>query len=105
VALKAAKARGVKLGNPNGARAFGNAGGYKAAVGSLKAKADARARDIEPIVANIRSAGATTLVAIAAELNARKIKTRTPARCGICWGASKDHQADPGYVAKGSTRQ
>ncbi len=74
-ALAAAKARGVRLGNPNGARAFGGAGGQSAAVAALKASADARARDIAPIVADIRAAGAMSVRAIAAELNARKIRT------------------------------
>ncbi len=68
--------RCIQLGcNCPGARAFGDAGGTKAAVASLKAKANAHAQDIAPIIADIRAAGATSLPAIAAELNARKIKS------------------------------
>ena len=46
-ALAAAKARGVKLGNPNGARAFrGKQIGNAAALAAVKAKAASRAADI-----------------------------------------------------------
>jgi len=41
------------------------------------ARADARAADLAPIIAELRAAGATTLQAIAAELNRRGIPTAT----------------------------
>ena len=62
------------FGNPNGAKAFGKAGN-NAAVGALKVRADVHARDIAPVIADIRASGATTLREIAAELNRREIKT------------------------------
>jgi hypothetical protein len=40
-------------------------------------RADARAADLAPIIAELRAAGATTLQAIAAELNRRGIPTAT----------------------------
>lgn len=75
-ALRAAKERGVKLGNPNGAAALRRAGkGNKAAVSRLKSKADAFAADLETVLADIREAGLTSYGQIADELNARHIKT------------------------------
>ena len=85
-ALSAARARGQwvsrsgrsvdRLGNPNGAAALRRAGkGNIAAVYKVKARADERAADIMPIVADIRAGGITTLKGIAAELNARGILT------------------------------
>lgn len=75
-ALAAAKARGAKLGNPNGAAALRRAGkGNGAAVASSKANADTFAADLRETVEDIRGSGATSLAAIAAELNARHIRT------------------------------
>lgn len=75
-ALQAAKARGTKLGNPNGAAALQRAGkGNGAAVGALKAGAEARAADLAPIVAELRAEGYTSLPALASQLNARSIRT------------------------------
>lgn len=74
LALAAAKRRGVKLGNPNGARALRGVGN-NAAVASLKAQADGHARDIAPVIEDIRAGGAKTLREIAAELNRREIRT------------------------------
>jgi len=75
-ALQAAKVRGVRLGNPNGAAAFRRAAkGNGAAVGALKADADSRAADLTPIIAEIQAGGRTSLPTIAAELNARQITT------------------------------
>lgn len=81
-ALAAAKARGQKLGNPMGARAFGPYKGNKPAVDAIKAKAKAFATDIIPIIEAVRTEGHTSLRAIAAELNDRGIVT---ARGGT-WG-------------------
>jgi DNA invertase Pin-like site-specific DNA recombinase len=75
-ALAAAKARGVKLGNPNGARALrGKQVGNKQAVAAIKAKAQDRAENLRGIVAEVRSGGITTVRRIAAELNRRMILT------------------------------
>jgi len=79
-ALAAARARGVRLGNPNGAEALRRAGrGGVALRGAVSANADEFARSLAPIIAEIRAGGLTSLRAIAAELNERGIETR---RCG-----------------------
>jgi len=75
-ALAAAKARGVQLGNPNGAAALRRAGrGNVAALEAVRAKAASRADDYAPILADVRAAGAASLSAIARELNKRGIVT------------------------------
>jgi DNA invertase Pin-like site-specific DNA recombinase len=75
-ALAAAKARGVKLGNPNGARALrGKQVGNKQAIAAVKAKAHSRASNLRSIVDDMRSQGINSIRAIAAELNARGILT------------------------------
>lgn len=88
-ALLAAKARGTwakadgtpyksgeRLGNPNGAAALQRAGkGNGAAIGALKAGAEARAADLAPIIAELRAEGYTSLPALASQLNARSIRT------------------------------
>ena len=80
-ALAVARARGVKLGNPNGAAALRRAGKGGAALrAAVSANADAHARDLAPVIADIRAGGATSLRAIAAELNARGMQTRRGGR-------------------------
>lgn len=75
-ALAAAKARGVRLGNPNGARAlWGKQVGNVQAVAVVKANAEHRAENLRTIVDDMRSQGITTIRAIAAELNERGILT------------------------------
>jgi DNA invertase Pin-like site-specific DNA recombinase len=75
-ALAAAKARGVKLGNPNGARALrGKQVGNKQAVAAVKANADQRAANLRAIVDDMRTQGVTSVRAIAAALNARGVLT------------------------------
>ena len=75
-ALAAAKARGKRLGNPNGAQALRRAAkGNVASVKVIKAGADKRAADLAPVIEDIRAAGLRTLPGIAAELNAREILT------------------------------
>jgi len=75
-ALQAIKARGRKLGNPNGARALLRAGkGNTAAVAMNKAKADRHAQDVLPIIDDIKASGVHGLAGIAAELNERGILT------------------------------
>lgn len=76
-ALAEAKARGVKLGNPNGARALrGKQVGNDAAVAAIKSKAQqcaaATYRQIESIIAED---GPTSLAAISRELNERRVRT------------------------------
>ncbi len=68
-ALAAAKAKGVKLGNPNIEAAQG------AAVAAVKAEADRAAGNILPIIAEIQRSGASTLRAVADALNARGVRT------------------------------
>ena len=75
-ALAAAKARGVKLGNPNGARALrGKQVGNKRAVAAVKANAAHRAANLRGIVDDLRSQGITSVRCIASELNKRGILT------------------------------
>ena len=68
-ALAAAKARGVKLGNPDfaAARAKG--------IAMKKAAADERAESLLPVIRELQAAGAKTLRDLAAALNARDIPT------------------------------
>lgn len=74
-ALQAAKARGVKLGNPNGAEPLRRAAkGNTAALEARREAVAARAADIALDVAEIRATGATSLRAIADGLNARHIQ-------------------------------
>ncbi|WP_238928946.1 recombinase family protein [Alexandriicola marinus] len=76
-ALAAAKARGVTLGNPNGAAALRRSGKGGAALRrTVTENADTFARSLAPVLADIRAHGHTTLRAIAAELNSRGIRTR-----------------------------
>ncbi|WP_298196591.1 recombinase family protein [Novosphingobium sp.] len=69
-ALQVAKARGVKLGNPNGAAALRRASqGNAAAVQALRADADARAADLRPVIEDMRERGIVSLNAMAGALN------------------------------------
>ena len=68
-ALSAAKAKGVKLGNPRIEAARGRA------VGSLQAEAERAATNVLPIIAEIKRSGACTLRALAEALNARGVPT------------------------------
>jgi DNA invertase Pin-like site-specific DNA recombinase len=75
-ALKAAKERGRKLGNPNGAAALRRAGkGNDAAVAALKSAAARHADDLAPIVAQLRAEGHSSLPALANALNERQMRT------------------------------
>jgi len=81
-ALAAAKARGVKLGNPNGARALrGKQVGNKQAVTAVKANAEHRAANLQAIIEDIRDHGITSIRDIAEELNRCDILTPR----GRCW--------------------
>jgi hypothetical protein len=68
-ALAAAKARGVKLGNPNLAAIRGSGGE------AGKAEAERFAANVLPIIAQVRNAGAATLQQIADALNDRGVAT------------------------------
>lgn len=83
-ALAAAKARGVRLGNPHlqaGDRASALAAGLV-----RKRAARAKAREIAPYIEAARKAGCRTLSEIAEALTARGI--RTPGGCST-WGAEQ----------------
>jgi hypothetical protein len=71
--LAAAKRRGVKLGGHRGTiitKAMS-----RAAAEAIARRADARAVDLAPTIAELQAAGATSLRAIAAGLNERGIPT------------------------------
>ena len=69
-ALQAAKARGTKLGNPNGAAALLRAGkGNAAGVKAVKAKADDHAGNLRPVIEALKAEGVESLGALAQALN------------------------------------
>jgi DNA invertase Pin-like site-specific DNA recombinase len=68
-ALKAAKARGVRLGNPQLAEA------QSIGATRVRAQADRFAATVLPVIREAQSAGATSLRAIANVLNARGVRT------------------------------
>jgi len=71
-ALAAAKARGMRLGNPNGARALRGLGNGSA-VAAVQARADQHARQVMPVVVAIRAEGIASLNGIARALNERGV--------------------------------
>lgn len=74
-ALRAAKVRGVKLGNPNGAAPLRRAGkGNAAAVAARRAAIDSRSKELAGEIAQLQSGGAQSLREIAAGLNERRIE-------------------------------
>jgi DNA invertase Pin-like site-specific DNA recombinase len=72
-ALQAAKKRGVKLGGFRGA--MPTARMRKLSAEALRARADAKAADLAPIIKELQAAGKTSLRAIAAGLNEAGIPT------------------------------
>jgi DNA invertase Pin-like site-specific DNA recombinase len=68
-ALRAKKAQGVRLGNPNPAASA------KRAHEARTAAADRFAANVRPVIESIRKAGANSYEAIAIEMNARNVKT------------------------------
>ena len=84
-ALTAAKARGTKLGNPNGAAALRRADkGNVDALKVIREGADRHAQELAPVIADIKSTVGTSLGVIARALNERHIQTRR----GGQWHAS-----------------
>ncbi|MAF02558.1 recombinase family protein [Herbaspirillum sp.] len=74
-ALKAAKARGVKLGNPNGAAPLRRAGkGNAAAVATRKAAVDSRTLELASEVKRLQANGALSIRQIAESLNRERIE-------------------------------
>lgn len=82
-ALAAARARGMRLGNPNRAASLRRAGKGGAALrAAVTANADAFAADLAAVIADILAAGHVSLRAKAAEMTERGIRTRR----GGAWG-------------------
>jgi DNA invertase Pin-like site-specific DNA recombinase len=102
-ALAVAPSRGVKLGNPNGAAALRRAGkGGVPLRAAIVRNADRHAHDLAPVVADIRAGGATSLRAIAAELNARGMLTRRGGRWHVSTVTNLLDRLGSGKAARGS---
>jgi hypothetical protein len=82
-ALAAAKARGVRLGNPMGARAFEGSErrAAEASAAARRAGAAARAQALGPVLRSLAEEGVSGAPAVARELNRRGI----PAPSGGVW--------------------
>ena len=75
-ALAAAKARGMKLGNPNGARALRRTGrGNTAGLAAIKNRANRHALNLRPVIESLGEEGVHGLGAVAAALNERGMLT------------------------------
>jgi DNA invertase Pin-like site-specific DNA recombinase len=84
-ALQAAKARGQRLGNPNGAAALRRAQrGNVASLQAIKSSAADRAEGLRPVIEELRSRGITSLGGLAAALNEGGMVTARDGR----WHAS-----------------
>jgi DNA invertase Pin-like site-specific DNA recombinase len=93
-ALAAAKARGVKLGNPNGARALrGKQTGNAEAVAKVKEKATQRALDLQGIIGAIKSSGITSVRAVTEELNRQGFSAPRGGSWHDCRGAASRSSA------------
>lgn len=73
-ALAAARTRGVKLGGLRGDGAHLR-GHHDSGLAAIKANAAERARDLQPVLSEVRANGVTSARGIAAELNRRGILT------------------------------
>lgn len=75
-ALAAAKRRGVKLGNPNGAAALRRAGrGNRGSLVAIRSNADRHAENLRPVISELQASGVRSLGGLASELNARGMLT------------------------------
>ena len=75
-ALAAAKVRGVRLGNPNGAAALRRAGrGNIGSVQAIRNAADSQAHNLKPVLEALAAEGVVSLGAVAAALNERGMLT------------------------------
>jgi DNA invertase Pin-like site-specific DNA recombinase len=83
-ALQAAKRRGVKLGGDRGVKPTAKV--RKLAVEAIQARAEAKAADIGPIIAELQAAGVTSRTGIAAALSEKGIPT---ARGNGAWTATQ----------------
>lgn len=74
-ALKAAKARGTRLGNPQGAAAFKGRLGYRTGAASIRRKADEHAQLLKPVIERLRQEGHTSFNEISRQLNDEGMRT------------------------------
>lgn len=75
-ALQAARVRGVRLGNPNGAAALKRAAkGNASALQAIQGKADSHAENLRPVLHALTAEGITSLGSIATALNDRGMLT------------------------------
>jgi DNA invertase Pin-like site-specific DNA recombinase len=74
-ALAAAKARGVKLGNPRGAAAFGGRTGWQEGLAKRVANTQARAERLRGLLAELQAQGILTATGLARALNERQVST------------------------------
>jgi len=86
-ALAAAKARGVKLGNPN--LQPGNPEQARAAAAIKAAQAETKAADLRPVITEIRAASVATLDGLAKALTARGVSSPSG---GAVWHRSGVHR-------------
>jgi len=87
-ALRVAKAKGTKLGNP--ALRAGTSAQARHASAAASDKARARARDVAPYIEAARKAGAVTLAELAQALESRGVRA---ARGGAKWSPSQVRRA------------
>ena len=74
-ALQAARARGTRLGNPQGVGAFRGRIGYRDGAMAVRRKADEHAELLRPVIQRLKQEGHTTLHGICRELNREGMRT------------------------------